>query len=197
MDTPDEVKEEDLEQYMRSMLEWGEKVNEKAKNNIVIAQQMQKKRYDALHKPPSFEVGDMVWRYNGRKDTRKGGKLDWSWTGPYKILARTKRGTYHLQNQSGLNLKQAVSSIHLKAVIAQPRYETHDRHTCAHQSLFAMFRLLQENDVYQYCSSDENSESVGSSQVQRKRKRKRKKIKLSNFVITSPLNPTSSAMQGS
>ncbi len=102
---------------MKSMIDWAEKVNEKAKVNIESAQQKQKKRYDAKRKPPIFSIGEKVWKYNGRKDTRKGGKLDWNWTGPYEVAECTTRGTYRLKNKKGLQLKQAVSSIHLKAVI--------------------------------------------------------------------------------
>ena len=110
-------KEEDLDQYMKAMVDWAEKVNKKAKDNIENAQRKQKKRYDAIHAPPNFSVGEKVWRYNGRKDTRKGGKLDWNWTGPYQIAECTTEGTYRLKNKKGLQLKQAVSSIHLKKVI--------------------------------------------------------------------------------
>ncbi len=38
-----------------------------------------------MSKPPIFSIREKVWRYNGRKDTRKGGRLDWNWTGPYEI----------------------------------------------------------------------------------------------------------------
>ena len=97
------------------MLLWAESVNEKAMNNIGKAQKRQKRQYDAKHKPPTFKVGDMVWRYNSRKDTRQGGKLEYNWDGPYEITEHTSRGTYRLKNESGKVLKQAVSSIRLKA----------------------------------------------------------------------------------
>ena len=58
--------------YMEEMMKWAESVNSKAKSNIEKAQKKQKKEYDAKHKPPTFKVGDRVWVYNARKDTRKG-----------------------------------------------------------------------------------------------------------------------------
>ena len=65
----------DVDQYMERMLLWADEVNAKAKENITQAQAVQKKVFDAKHQPPAFKVGDSVWVYNSRKDTRKGGKL--------------------------------------------------------------------------------------------------------------------------
>ncbi len=92
---------------MESMLQWADKINTKAKENIKKAQAKQKKRYDAKHKKPDFNVGDKVWRYNSRKQTRQGGKLD-------EIAEQTTRGTYKLKSNSGKILKQGISSINLK-----------------------------------------------------------------------------------
>ena len=60
----------------------GESVNQKVKVNIEKAQNKQKEYFNAKHKLPTFKVGDQVWRYNYRKDTRKGGKLEYNWNGP-------------------------------------------------------------------------------------------------------------------
>ena len=107
-----EVKEEDLDSHMVAMMEWAEEV--KAKSNIETAQSKQKKDFDAKHKPPTFKVGDKVWVYNSRNDTRQGGKLEWNWNGPYEVTEHTTRGTYRLKNQHGKLLKQAISSNRLK-----------------------------------------------------------------------------------
>ena len=107
----------DLDAHMQAMIEWAEEVNGKAKSNIEKAQEKQKKQFDAKHKPPTFQPGDNVWVYNSRKDTRQGGKLEWNWNGPCKIVEQTSRGTYHLQNEQGKLLKQAVSSNRLKLYI--------------------------------------------------------------------------------
>ncbi len=104
----------DLDEHMESMLQWADKINTKAKENIKKAQVKQKKRYDAKHKKPDFNVGDKVWRYNSRKQTRKGGKLEFNWDGPYEIAEQTTRGTYKLKSKSGKILKQGISSINLK-----------------------------------------------------------------------------------
>ena len=102
---------------MSVMLKWAKDVDELAKGNIQQAQEKQKKRYDAKHKLPVFKVGDKVWRYNSRKETRKGGKLEYNWDGPYTISEQTTRGTYQLKNKGGKVLKKAVSSIRLKACV--------------------------------------------------------------------------------
>lgn len=67
-----EVKDEDFDLHMNAMIEWSEEINTKAKTNIEKAQQKQKKEFDAKHRPPAFKIGDKVWVYNARKDTRKG-----------------------------------------------------------------------------------------------------------------------------
>ena len=113
------MRAEDLDAHMQAMIEWAEEVNAKAKSNIEKAQEKQKKQFDAKHKPPTFQPGDKVWIYNSRKDTRQGGKLEWNWNGPYKIVEQTSRGTYRLQNEQGKLLKQAVSSNRLKPYIEE------------------------------------------------------------------------------
>ncbi len=104
----------DLDEHMESMLQWADEINTKAKENIKKAQAKQKKRYDTKHKKPVFNVGDKVWRYNSRKQTRQGGKLEFNWDGPYEIAEQTTRGTYKLKSNSGKILKQGISSINLK-----------------------------------------------------------------------------------
>ena len=89
------------DEYMKSMLQWAEDVNKKALENIKKAQKKQKKIYDTRHKKPTFQVGEMVWRYNSRKQTQQGGKLEYNWDGPYEIVEQNTRGSYKLKNKSG------------------------------------------------------------------------------------------------
>lgn len=84
-------------------------------DDIKKSQEKPKKEFGAKHKPPTFHVGDMVWRYNSRKDTRQGGTLEYNWNGPYEVTEQRAGGTYQLKKKSGKILTQAVSSIHLKA----------------------------------------------------------------------------------
>lgn len=99
---------------MKSMMEWTKNIQEKAKENINEAQKKQKQYFDAKHRPPTFKVGDKVWLFNSRKDTCKGGKLDYNWHGPYEIIEQNTKGTYRLKQCAWEDLK---TSIRLKAHI--------------------------------------------------------------------------------
>ena len=48
---------------------------EKANDNIKEAQAKQKKRFDMKHAPAMYEVGNKVFKYNRRHETRMGDKL--------------------------------------------------------------------------------------------------------------------------
>ncbi|XP_053385075.1 uncharacterized protein LOC128550298 [Mercenaria mercenaria] len=83
---------------------------EGASMNIKTSQSKQKKYYDAaVHSEDEvFKVGDQVLVHNTRKVTRKGGKLDVKWKGPYHITKASGKGTYFLQG-----LKTSVSGSRL------------------------------------------------------------------------------------
>ena len=66
-----EVRAEDLDAHMQPIIEWAEEVNARSKSNIEKAHEKQKKRFDAKHKPPTFQPGDKVWVYKSQKDTRE------------------------------------------------------------------------------------------------------------------------------
>ncbi len=91
-----------------------------AKANIEVAQNKQKRIYDAKHVLPSFKIGDKVLLRNLRKTTRKGGKLDPNWTGPYEIAERLDKGCYKLKNTSGTVLKTSYNSSRLKLYYDPP-----------------------------------------------------------------------------
>ena len=61
-----------------------QKLDESIKNNIEIAQQKQKKYYDAKHGAATcFTVGDSVLKKDFKRKKRRGGKLDYRWEGPF------------------------------------------------------------------------------------------------------------------
>ncbi|KAK3585320.1 hypothetical protein CHS0354_040269 [Potamilus streckersoni] len=66
--------------------------------------------YDSKIKPSQFKMGDQVLLHNSRKLTRKGGKLNLLWSGPYTIQEVLKLGCYRLNGQSvavnGCRLKE-------------------------------------------------------------------------------------------
>ena len=86
---------------------------EKACSDIKVAQSKQKKHYDASipeTEEVGFKVGDHVLVHNTRKTTRKGGKLEVKWKGPYQITKVSRKGTYLVEG-----LKTSVSGSRLKS----------------------------------------------------------------------------------
>ena len=75
-------------------------VRKKALVNIGIAQERQKKYYDAKHSrdKAKYKIGTLVLLKNSKKLTRKGSKLEPNWTGPYKIKEVLSKGTFRLCN---------------------------------------------------------------------------------------------------
>jgi hypothetical protein len=77
--------------------------------------------------PQVLAVGDKVLVRNMRNVSRKGGKMDVRWTGPYVIAAHVGKGRYRLmEEQSGNPLKQAINSSRLKKYIERPTQEKND-----------------------------------------------------------------------
>ena len=88
-------------------------VRKKATENLSAPQDQQKSRYDVKHAPPTYKVGDTVLKYNRRRDTRMGDKLQPRYTGPFKIAEVLGRGVYRLKDGDA-ELKQAVNATNLK-----------------------------------------------------------------------------------
>ena len=51
---------------------------------------------------------------NLRNEARKGGKLEWVWSGPYTISKVLPKGLYNLRNEDGTKLKTSFDSSRLK-----------------------------------------------------------------------------------
>ena len=95
------------------MKEMCQAVNAKAMKNITKAQERMKNSYDAKHQPSSFKNGDEVLLKAVRNDSRKGGKLETCWTGPYVISSCLSKALYKLE-KDGKVLKKSYSGAHLK-----------------------------------------------------------------------------------
>ena len=63
-----------------------------------------------------LQVGDMVLKYDRRRDTRMGDKMKPAYTGPYIIADILGRGSYRLRHAGvdGKELKQTAKSRDLK-----------------------------------------------------------------------------------
>ena len=85
-----------------------------AQENITATQAKQKKRFDLKHAPPTFSVGDRVLKYNRRRDTRKGDKLEKRYQGPYVVVEVMGKGTYRLTTANGSPVKVLANSRDLK-----------------------------------------------------------------------------------
>ena len=72
---------------------------EEASANIKQSQRRQKKYHDAKIPDSSFNINDKVLLHNTRQTTRKGGKLEPKWSGPYNISAVLPKGAYRLEGR--------------------------------------------------------------------------------------------------
>ena len=74
-----------------------------AKKNIAKAQQRHKDSYDRRHNTSStgIQLNDKVLLKNSKHDSRKGGKLEVRWTGPYSIIECRGKGCFKLRNTDG------------------------------------------------------------------------------------------------
>ena len=105
-----------LEHDVELLVTLKESYSKIAKQNIERAQQRQKDDYDRRHNTSSstFHVNDHVLLKNCKNDSRKGGKLDAKWNGPYVISQCLAKGRFILTNDTGLCLKQAIHASSLK-----------------------------------------------------------------------------------
>lgn len=90
------------------------KTRDEAVKNIENAQATQKKQYDIKRRPATFDLGDRVLRYNRRRETRKGGKLNVRYDGPFLISEVLGKGVYRLTTTSGSPVKTMANSRDLK-----------------------------------------------------------------------------------
>ena len=86
----------------------------KVASNIENAQAKQKLYYDRKHAKAEFKLGSPVLLRNMRKLSRKGGKMDDEWIGPFTIAEVCDKGLYLLKNEHGKVLKKLYNSIQLK-----------------------------------------------------------------------------------
>lgn len=89
---------------------------EQVKENILAAQDKQKRTYDIKHANPTcFHVGVSVLKKDFRRKKRKGGKIDPQWLGPYEITTDLGKGFYALSDlESGEIVIKRVNGAHLK-----------------------------------------------------------------------------------
>lgn len=79
-----------------------------AKDQIKEEQAKQKVYYDKRHKQPMFREGDKVLVKNSQKISRKGGKLEDRFFGPYTVEAVTTSGSVRIKDRKQLVAPQRL-----------------------------------------------------------------------------------------
>lgn len=103
---------ENNDEIIEQHLALNSKMAETIKGNIIAAQKHQKEAYDKKHhNPAAFKAGALVLRKDMKRKKRAGGKMDYKWQGPYKVVKAAGKGIFQIQNSSH-TLK--VHGIHLK-----------------------------------------------------------------------------------
>ena len=71
-------------------------------------------------KGQEFKVGDQVLLRNKKRDDRKGGKMETTWSKDvYEVIAVRGRSTYKLKNiVSSIYLQKTVNGVHLKKYVS-------------------------------------------------------------------------------
>ena len=109
-----------FEEKMKKMIN----IRKKALNNIQLAQERQKKNYDAKHckDKEKYVVGTLVLLRNSKKLSRKGSKMEQNWLGPYRIIENVKKNTYRLcsRNDNKKVLRTLVNMSRLKIYHEDP-----------------------------------------------------------------------------
>ncbi|POS82547.1 hypothetical protein EPUL_004988, partial [Erysiphe pulchra] len=72
-------------------------IHEKVRQNLQIASDRMKTRYDSKAAEGGFEAGDLVWLYNPQRRRGFSPKLQKDWEGPYKVIKRINDVVYRIQ----------------------------------------------------------------------------------------------------
>jgi len=88
-------------------------LREKAQIHNLSAKQRAARKYNAKLCPPSFVIGDLVWRM-ANSARKKDGKFFANWDGPYRIREDAGGGVYRLKQLSGEETPNTWNVSHLK-----------------------------------------------------------------------------------
>jgi hypothetical protein len=114
----DESAEDDIQSRLTSINYVRTAISKDATDNIVKAQERQKRDYAKRHgKKQAFAEGDDVLLWNLRRADRKGGRMKDPWLGPYQVTRVCEKGTYELANGNGETLRQKAHGVNLKRFV--------------------------------------------------------------------------------
>ena len=80
-------------------------VHELVRNQITIASDRMKARYDRKASSGGFKVGDLVWLYNPQRKKGRSPKLQQPWEGPYTVITRINDVVYRIQKSKKSKMK--------------------------------------------------------------------------------------------
>jgi len=111
----DDLQPDEIKQRLEVIMSLRGKISKKVAENILDAQEKQRRDYQARHKSKQdFEVGDKVLVWNTRRADRKGGKMSDPWLGPYIVNKVCKNSLYQLRNERNEVLKSKQHGVNLK-----------------------------------------------------------------------------------
>ena len=114
----DDSTESEIAARLRAINHLRTAISKDASENIIKAQDRQKRDYAKKHaKKRPFVEGDDVLLWNLRRADRKGGRMKDPWLGPYKIGHVCDNGTYQLVNEEGTSLRQKAHGVNLKLFV--------------------------------------------------------------------------------
>ncbi len=141
--------------------------------NICKEQNIQKNYFDKWYKGSKpLEVGTKVYRRNLTHAGCKGGKMDFSFLGPYTIVAvDAEKSVYTLQDDKGKILTQKVNASNLKLAFdvseefpaadtspTEPVYTSHQPKKCKMKSSQESFLSSQDSNCSEVPSSQSQEE---------------------------------------
>jgi hypothetical protein len=84
-------------------------IHQYARQNLKLAIDRMKTRYDKLANSAGYQEGDRVWLYHPTHMKGKSLKLQSSWEGPYKVVKRINDVVYRIQK----NPRSRMMMVHL------------------------------------------------------------------------------------
>ncbi|KAK3105087.1 hypothetical protein FSP39_016983 [Pinctada imbricata] len=132
------VTEQDIENTVKEMQCLRDDIESKVKSNVKMAQhdQVTRSRNRNLTNQSRIRVGQKVIRYNVRKASRKGSKMEKRWMGPYIVEDITPKGVATLKSLDDRTLKVKYNVKQLKVfkarsdVHVEERNKTEDMDDC-------------------------------------------------------------------
>ena len=110
----DHLSNEQFQAIIRKKNEARALIHSRMVEKIKMAQDRMRRYHRNRNSNPEFKVGEKVLLRNKKRDDRKGGKLESSWSSEVYIVDQVKgRSTYYLKH-NGRRLKKLVNGAHLK-----------------------------------------------------------------------------------